>query len=148
MKKLISLISVNFATMLVLLTLFGAPMYFAHNFAQVAGIKTESPYLLVSQIAKFPNITYEQVGEKHKIILAKQARSQAFLSVFIINNPTSTKKTYSINRTEGESMVFFGEDLKNQQYKIIAPAGSSIPISILSNENSSQSSVEFKIETD
>lgn len=147
MKNLISIITVNFLTITVLLALFAAPMYFAHNFAQVAGVKTESAYLLVSQIAKFPNLKYEQVGDSHKVLISKQADSQAFLSVFIINNPTKTNKTYSINMSEGGSKVFFGEDLKNQQNNITAPAGSSIPISIISNGILNSDSVEFTIQS-
>lgn len=145
MKKLIPIIFLNFATFATLMALFGAPVYFAHNFAQVAGVKSESAYLLVSQIAKFPNLKYEQVGEDHKISIVKQAESQVFLSVFIINNPTGTNKTYSINTAKGESTVFFGENLKNQQTKIDAPAGSSIPISILSTKQSIEDSVKFSI---
>ena len=147
MKNLLSIFVLNFATIAILLTLFGAPMYFAHNFAQVAGVKTESAYLLVSQVAKFPNLTYEQIGESNKVSITKQAQSQAFLSVFILNNPTKTNKTYSIDVLSGDSKVFFGEDLKNQQTQITAPAGSSIPISILSKSISNQDSVEFQIQT-
>ena len=124
MKNLLSVITVNFLTIAVLLTLFAAPIYFAHNFTQVAGVKTESPYLIVSQLSKFPNLKFEQIGENYSVSISKQAKSQAFLSVFIINNPTKTNKTYSVNIVSGETKVFFGQDLQNQTTKITAPAGS------------------------
>ena len=145
MKKILQIVTLNFVTIVILLTLFGAPVYFARNFNKVAGVKTESAYLLVSQIAKFPNLKYEQIGESYKVSITKQAESQAFLSVFIINNPTKTNKTYSINTATGDSRVFFGEGLKNPQTQITAPAGSSIPISILSKASSNTDLIEFTI---
>ena len=148
MKNLLSVIAVNFLTITVLLTLFSAPIYFARNFTQVAGVKTESTYLLVSQIAKFPNLTYEQVGENHKISITKQAQSQAFLSVFILNNPTETSKTYSIITVSGDPKVFFGEDLKNQLNKINIPAQSSAPISLLSQSPADTQSATFQIQAE
>ncbi len=146
MKNLLSVITVNFLTIAVLLTLFAAPIYFAHNFTQVAGVKTESQYLIVSQFSKFPNLKFEQIGENYSVSISKQANSQAFLSVFIINNPAKTNKTYSVNIVRGETKIFFGQDLQNQTTRITAPAGSSIPISLLSYGTSSEDSVEFKIE--
>lgn len=145
MKNIISLITINFLTITVLLALFVLPMYFARNFTQVAGVKTESPYLMVSQISKFPNLTYEQVGDNYKVSVTKQAQSQAFLSVFIINNPTKTSKTYSIETEAGESEVFFGEDLQNKLATITVPTESSITLSILTSSIADHDTIEFKI---
>lgn len=148
MNKYLLRIITNTLAVFVLLALIAAPIYFAKNFAQVAGVKSQSNYLLVSQIDKFPGMTFSQSGQNYTINFTKQAISQAYLALFIINNPTNSAKTYTIKSNTGKNVLFFGEDLKNQQSKINIPAQSSAPISLLSNSNINTQSATFQILSD
>ena len=145
MKHHLLKISLNFSAVLLLLVLIVIPIYFAKNFAQVAGVKSQSNYLLVSQIDKFPGMTFSQSGQNYTIEFTKQATSQAYLALFIINNPTNNAKTYTIKSNIGNNTLFFGEDLKNQQSKINIPAQSSAPISLLSESETDTQSATFQI---
>lgn len=145
MKKYLIRIVTNTLAVFVLLALIAAPIYFAKNFAQVAGIKSQSNYLLVSQIDKFPGMTFSQSGQNYTINFTKQAASQAYLALFIINNPTNSAKTYTIAANNSKNTLFFGEDLKNQLDKINIPAQSSAPISLLSQSPQDTQSATFQI---
>lgn len=140
-------ITLNFLSVLLLVSLIAVPIYFAKNFAKVAGVKSQSPYLVVSQIDKFPNLKFTQANDQYQLTFTKLGPSQAFLDVLIINNPTDTTQNYTINKTSGQAQLFFGHDLKNQQDKIAVPSQTSIPISLFSSEESSASSqnVDFTI---
>ncbi len=148
MKKYLVKIVTNTLAVFLLLVLIAAPIYFAKNFAQVAGIKSQSNYLLVSQIDKFPGMTLSQSGQNYTINFTKQATSQAYLAIFIINNPTNNAKTYTIVTNNAKNTLFFGEDLNNLQNKINIPAQSSAPISLLSQSPQNSQSVTFQIQAD
>ncbi len=145
MKHHFLTIGLNFSAVVLLLALIMAPIYFAKNFAQVAGVKSQSNYLLVSQIDKFPGMTFSQSGQNYTINFTKQATSQAYLAILIINNPTNVAKTYTIKSNNSKNTLFFGEDLKNQQTKINIPAQSSAPISLLSQSPQDTKSTTFQI---
>lgn len=142
-------ITLNFFAVILLLALIATPIYFAKNFSQVAGVKSQSPYLVVSQVEKFPNLTFSQEGDKYQISFEKYGPSQAFLSVLILNNPTDQTKTYQIRVISGSAEVFFGEDLDNLITQITVPSGTSVPISLISDSESEikNQSVEFVIQT-
>jgi len=139
-------ITFNFLAVVLLISLIATPFFFAKNFAKVAGVKSTTPYLLVSQIEKFPNMKFLQEENKYKISFEKFGSSQAYLGVLIINNPTDRTQTYSLD-TLGETKVFFGEDLNNLITQISVPSSVSVPISLLSTGESPVESqtVEFKI---
>ena len=140
-------IALNFLAVVMLASLIAAPIYFAKNFAKVAGVKSETSYLIVSQIEKFPGMFLNQDGNKYEISFTRQFTSQAFLSVAIINNPTSETKTYNLKASSGSTKVFLGEDLTNPITQIKVPAESSVPISLLSEGDApSTQTVEFTIE--
>lgn len=146
----------NFFASLALISLLLAPVFFASNLAKVAGVKTESRYLLVSQIEKFPNMTFSQSQDLYQVTFTKFGPSQAFLGFALINNPTDRSQTYEIKTVtpvsptggSGSARLFFGDDLQNQQAKITLPSQVSVPISLFSNQESTSESqtAEFKIE--
>ena len=140
-------ITLNFSAVILLIALIATPFLFAKNFAQVAGVKSESSYLIVSQVEKFPGMKLTQEADRYQISFEKLGSSQAYLGVLIINNPTQETKTYSLKITQGSAKVFFGEDLNNLLTKISVPASASIPISLLSSEEvtSSSQTVMFRI---
>lgn len=142
-------IILNFFAVVLLISLIATPLYFAKNFAQVAGVKSSSPYLLVSQIEKFPNLSFSQSADTYSITFQKQGPSQAFLAILILNNPTDTTQTYDLVQTSGQGKLFFGEDLANQLTKISTPSSTSVPVSLSSSEEATASSqtVEFRIQT-
>ncbi len=142
-------IGLNFSAIVVLLALIALPFYFARNFSQVAGVKSESTYLLVSQIEKFPGMFLSQTGERYEISFERINPSQAYLSVLIVNNPTEETRTYSLHASSGSTTVFFGEDFNSRlTTKVNVPSGASVPISLLSTGNSvSTQTVEFAIES-
>lgn len=146
MKNHLLSIGLNFSAVMLLISLFASPIYFAKNFTQVAGIKSESPYLLVSQVGKFPGMTFTEADNSYSISFTKQAPSQAYLSILIINNPTNKAKTYSITNQSTENKLSFGGDLKDQQTKISVPPQSSVPISLLSQSTANSQSATFQIE--
>lgn len=146
MKHHLLKISLNFSAILLLLVLIITPIYFAKNFAQVSGVKSQSNYLLVSQIDKFPGMTFTQTDQNYTINFTKQATSQAYLALFIINNPTNDAKTYTIKSNNANNTLFFGEDLNNRQTKINIPAQSSTPISLLSQSPRDTQSATFEIQ--
>ena len=135
---------------ILLLVLIGTPLYFAKNFAKVAGVKSAAKFLVVSQIEKFPNLILSQSGDKYEISFTKYALQQAYLSVLIINNPTQTSQKYSLEVASGEAKLFFGEDLKNLSTQISVPSTTSVPVSLLSPKEASTSSqtVEFRIKVE
>lgn len=135
---------VNSLAVILLITLILTPIYFANNIARVAGVKTESPYLLVSQIEKFPNLNFSQANNHYQIRFSKFGTSQAYLGVLIINNPTDQTRSFKIDLLSPNAKIFFGEDLQNQRTEISLPSGISIPISLYADELSTQS-VEFTI---
>lgn len=146
MKKAnFSTVIVNFLGVLLLVTLIMMPLYFAKNFTKVAGVKSESKFLVVSQIEKFPGMTLTQDSNQYQITFNKLGPSQSYLGVLILNNPTSETKTYQINIVSGQTQVFFGEDLANQTTLIKVPATSSVPISLLSENDQSSREVQFSI---
>ncbi|KKR78187.1 MAG: hypothetical protein UU23_C0002G0014 [Candidatus Curtissbacteria bacterium GW2011_GWA1_40_9] len=138
-------ISLNFSAFLLLLTLVAAPIYFAKNITQIAGVKSESPYLLVSQIEKFPGMTFSQTNNTYTVSFTKQAPKQAYLSILVINNPTKEAKTYKIHTTDDSDTLFFGEDINRPETQITLTTQTSAPISILSKSNSFRENVSFNI---
>ena len=143
-------ITLNFFSVVLLISLIAAPIYFAKNAASVAGVKSASKYLLVSQIDKFPNLKLTQTGDQYQLSFTKLGPSQAFLDVLIINNPTEQTQTYSIDITSGSAKLLFGRNLANQQTEISVPSQISVPLSLYSGSEASASSqtVEFTIRTD
>ncbi|MCR4324668.1 MAG: hypothetical protein NUV69_03190 [Candidatus Curtissbacteria bacterium] len=135
----------NFSAVVLLLALLAFPFYFASKFAQVAGVKSASHYLIVPQIDKFPNVSFSQEGETYKLTATKFGESQAFLGILILNNPTEETKTYSIEKTAGEAKVFFGQDFKNPDITATLSPQTSTTLSLLSEEASASSNVSFKI---
>jgi hypothetical protein len=145
------LVFLNLVAVFVLLLLLGMPFYFASTItkpANVAGAKSQRPFVVISQVDKFPNIKLLQQDDSYKITFEKIAPSQAFTSLLLITNPTNRAQNYSIIKTAGDAEVFFGEDLENRQTTITAPSSVSIPISIYSAKESSASSqtVDFQVE--
>ena len=132
-----------------LIGLIATPFYFARNFARVAGVKSQSQFLVVSQIEKFPNMKLTQDADCYQITFEKMGPSQAYLGVLVINNPTDRTQTYKLQVTSGDTKVFFGEDLNNQSTSISIPSQASVPISLISKESSPDitQAVEFKVET-
>lgn len=142
-------ITLNFSAVVLLLALIATPIYFARNFAKVAGVKSASKFLIVSQIEKFPNMKLTQTADKYTISFTKLGSSQAFLGILVVNNPTNSFQTYRLDTT-GSQGLFFGEDLKNQQTQISVPASASVPVSLYSGEEATAASqtVEFRIIAD
>ena len=137
----------NFCAVLLLTVLIVGPLFIAKNMAKVAGVKSESRFLVVSQIEKFPNLNLSQKENVYSISYTKQSPSQAYIGVLIVNNPTAVTQTYSIERISSQAQAFFGEDLGSQTTKISVPPVASVPISFISEaglESESQT-VEFKI---
>ena len=137
----------NFSAVLLLTALVVGPLLIVRNMAKVAGVKSESKFLVVSQIEKFPNLALTQRENKYSISFTKQGPSQAYLGVLIINNPTGTTQAYSIERISGDTQPFFGENPDDQLTKITVPASASIALSLFSDAGSESESqtVEFKI---
>ncbi len=145
--RLLQLVA-NFFAVLFLAGLIITPIYFAKNFAQVAGVKSQSEYLVVSQVEKFPGMTFSQDSNNFKISFVKQGVSQAYLGVLIVNNPTNETKKYSLRVNSTINKVFFGQDLQNQLNQISAPPQTSVPVSILSQDSlSSTPTVQFTIQS-
>lgn len=137
-------ITINFVAVLFLLTLIATPFYFARNFSQVSGVRSQTPYLVVSQIEKFPGMHLSQTGDRYEISFERQNPSQAYLSVLVINNPSTEARTYSLQASTGSTKVFFGEDLNNPITKVTVPPGSSVPVSLLSTgQTASTQTIEF-----
>ena len=137
----------NFCAVLLLSALIVGPLLVAKNMAKVAGVKSESKYLIVSQIEKFPNLVLTQRENTYSISYTKVGSEQAFLGILIVNNPTETTQIYSIERISGQAEAFFGEDLDNRVFEITVPSQVSVPVSLFSGSEPMDSSqtVEFKI---
>ena len=141
-------ISLNFAAVILLLTLVVTPFYFARQFSQVSGVKSETQYLVVSQVEKFPGMYLSQTGNRYEISFERQNPSQAYMAVLIVNNPTNKAKTYSLQASSGATTAFFGEDLDSLLTQINVPAGVSVPISLISQgDSASTQTIELSIET-
>ena len=145
--RILGLVFLNFSAVLLLSALIVGPLLIAKNMAKVAGVKSESKFLVVSQIEKFPNLNLTQRENTYSISFTKVGSEQAFLGVLIVNNPTATIQTYSIERISGDAQAFFGEDLGNQLTKITVPSHVSVPISLFSDSGSESETqtVEFTI---
>lgn len=135
-KKNIYYILANFTAFLLLAALIAAPFYFAKQSTNVAGIKTEASYLIISQIEKFPGMEFSQKDQTYIITLPGTA--DAYLSVLILSNPSKESRTYELDSDK----VFFGENINDKLTSISLPAGTSIPISILAGKDRK---AEFKI---
>ena len=146
MKDKLFFVIANFCAVLILTALILTPIYFAKNFAKVAGVKSQSQFLVVSQIEKFPNLKLAQEGDKFTITYTKSAPSQAFVGVLILNNPTGATKTYSIKLVEGRGEVFFAEDLQQKATTISVPSSASVPVSLLSQDTDTNQVTTFSIE--
>lgn len=149
--KHVYLAFLNLLAVFALLLLLGTPFYLASTIskpASVAGAKSQRPYVIISQVDKFPNIKLLQEENSYKITFSKIAPSQAFTSLLLITNPTNRAQNYKIVKTAGDAEIFLGVDLENRQTSITAPSSVSIPISVYSAKESSASSqtVEFHIE--
>ena len=145
MNKHLLKLTLNFLAVILLISLIATPFFFAKDLAKVAGVKSTSKFLVVSQIEKFPNLTLNQEGSKYQISFTKQGLSQAFLSVLIINNPTNTTQTYSLELISGQAKLFFGEDLNSQTTQISVPSSASVPMSLFSSSEILNQTVEFVI---
>ena len=143
-NKLIK-ITLNFLAVVLLIGLIATPFYFARNFARVAGVKSQSQFLVVSQVEKFPEMILSQEADRYQITFTKLGPSQAYLGVLIINNPTNQTQTYDLKVTSGSAQVFFGEDLNNQLTQISTPSQASVPVSLFSGQDvwSENQAVEF-----
>jgi len=142
-------ITLNFMAVVLLVGLIATPFFFAKNFARVAGVKSESKYLVVSQVEKFPGMEFSQDADSYRISFSKQGPSQAYLGILIINNPTDRTQTYLLRRTSGDTKLFWGEDLNNQSTSISIPSQASVSISLISTQEASldiTQAVEFKVE--
>jgi hypothetical protein len=135
----------NFLAVVLLVATIATPIYFAKNFANIAGVKSTSKYLVVSQIEKFPNLTFSQNQDKYRISFTKYGDNQAFLEVLIINNPTKDSQTYELDVTSGDAKVFFGQNLNDQKTKVTVPSQASVPISLISSGLSQTQEVEFRV---
>src|SRR3989344_4495975 len=100
-------ISLNFSATVLLLALLALPFYFARSFSQVSGAKSETPYLIISQVEKFPGMYLAQSGNRYEISFERQNPSQAYISVLVLNNPSSETKAYSLRASSGATTVFF-----------------------------------------
>lgn len=142
-------ITLNFLAVVLLISLIATPLYFARNFAKVAGVKSQSKYLLVSQIEKFPNMALAQKADRYLIAFEKLGPSQAFLGILIVNNPTNSTHTYKVEVTDGQAELFFGEDIGQREDQISLPSTASVPVSLYSGEEDTAASqtVEFRITT-
>ena len=138
-------ITLNFLAVVLLISLIATPFLFARNFAKVAGVKSESRFLVVSQVEKFPGMEFSQEADHYQISFTNLGSSQAFLGVLIVNNPTEKAQYYSLEVTLGQASVFFGEDLDNQVSAISIPSSASVPISLYSGDTTEVQSVEFTI---
>ncbi|MBI4037703.1 hypothetical protein HY382_01495 [Candidatus Curtissbacteria bacterium] len=127
----------NFSTFMVLAAIVAAPLYFASKFTQVAGVKSQSTYLIISQAEKFPGMKFSQDGTTYSLNLPNSA--EAYLAVLILNNPTNQSRTYQIESSDG---FFFGDNLDEKLKSISLPAGASVPVSVQSKDNSE---VEFSV---
>ena len=143
-NKLIK-IALNFLAVVLLIGLIATPFFFAKNFARVAGVKSQSQFLVVSQVEKFPEMILSQEADRYQITFTKLGPSQAYLGVLIINNPTNQTQTYDLKVTSGSAQVFFGEDLNNQLTQISTPSQASVPVSLFSGQDvwSENQAVEF-----
>src|SRR3990167_11298506 len=148
MHKFALMMFVNISSVLLLVALIVGPLFIAKNMARVAGVKSESKFLVVSQIEKFPNLNLVQRENKYSISYTKQGPLQAYIGVLIVNNPTETTQTYSIERISGQAEAFFGEDLGSRVFEITVPSQVSVPVSLFSGSESTDSSqtVEFTIQ--
>lgn len=138
---------VNLTAVIVLVVIIATPFYFARNMTKVAGIKSSVPYLITSQIEKFPNVSLTQQGQIYQISYTKLSPSQEFQELLILTNPTSSTQTYRILTISGQSRVFFGKVAENRAAQISLPAGSSAPISLFSDSQDQTFSAAFQIET-
>ena len=143
-------IGLNFMAVILLISLIATPFFFAKNFAKVAGVKSLSQFLVVSQIEKFPGMEFSQEANSYQISFNKQGPSQAFLGILIVNNPTDRTQSYSLMATSGQGRLFFGEDINNQLTSIAVPSLTSAPVSLFSPREASGESqiVEFRVEID
>ncbi|HLA03745.1 MAG TPA: hypothetical protein VJ065_00765 [Patescibacteria group bacterium] len=137
----------NFCAVLLLTALIAGPLLVAKNMAKVAGVKSESRYLVVSQIEKFPNLILSQKENVYSISYTKQSPAQAYIGVLIVNNPTATTQTYNLEIISGEAKPFFGENPDDQLTKIAVPASASVALSLFSSPEASSEAqtVEFRI---
>src|SRR3990167_6788882 len=137
----------NFCAVLLLTVLIVGPLFIAKNMAKVAGVKSESRFLVVSQIEKFPNLNLSQKENVYSISYTKQSPAQAYIGVLIVNNPTATTQTYNLEIISGEAKPFFGENPDDQLTKIAVPASASVALSLFSSPEASSEAqtVEFRI---
>src|SRR3990167_3065388 len=147
MHKFALMMFVNISSVLLLVALIVGPLLIAKNMAKVAGVKSESRYLVVSQIEKFPNLILSQKENVYSISYTKQSPAQAYIGVLIVNNPTATTQTYNLEIISGEAKPFFGENPDDQLTKIAVPASASVALSLFSSPEASSEAqtVEFRI---
>jgi len=150
MHKFALMMFVNISSVLLLVALIVGPLLIAKNMAKVAGVKSESKYLIVSQIERFPNLSLVQKENTYSISFAKQGPSQAYIGVLIVNNPTETTQTYNLEIISGEAKPFFGENPDDQSTKVTVPSQASVPLSLFSDarSESENQTVEFRIQAE
>ena|SRR3989344_4433708 len=150
MHKFALMMFVNISSVLLLVALIVGPLLIAKNMAKVAGVKSESRYLVVSQIEKFPNFALTQRDDTYSISYSKQGPSQAYIGVLIVNNPTETTQTYNLEIISGEAKPFFGENPDDQSTKVTVPSQASVPLSLFSDarSESENQTVEFRIQAE
>lgn len=139
-------VALNFFSVVLLVATIATPIYFASNFAKVAGVKSESKYLIVSQVENFPNLTFSQSGELYTINFQKFGPNQAFLGVLLLNNPTEKTQTYKLQFQSQDAAVFFGKDINSQDQQIKLPQNSSVPISLIGKNQEDFQKIDFRLE--
>src|SRR3989338_8243599 len=139
--------TLNFSAIVILLALIASPFYFARRSSDLSGVRSETPFLVISQVEKFPGIFLSQTGDRYEISFERQNASQAYLSVLIVNNPTNVTKTYSLQASTGATSVFFGEDIDNPISIISVPPSTSVPVSLISQgDPASTQTIEITIQ--
>lgn len=138
-------ITLNFSAVILLFGLISLPLFFAANFAKVAGEKTSAEYVAISHADNFPNLDITGENEKYQVSFTPVGAPQAFLGIMTLVNPTDTVKTYSFETT-GEAEIFFGQDPQNRPVKITLPPHAQTSISLYSQSGGNQS-ITFTVGT-
>lgn len=147
LKNVVAYIA-NLLAVVNLILIIALPFFLANRMVKVAGIKTAIPYLISSQIQRFPNLTFSQEGQTYSLIYSQFAPSQTYQSVLILTNTAAGTQNFSLVSVSGQGQVFFGEDPKIKVKQIALPSGASTPISLFSDEPdySQNSKLDFSID--
>lgn len=147
MKNHFAKITLNFLAVILLAGLLSLPLFFAANFAKVAGEKTSAEYLIVPHADNFPNLDITGENEKYLVSFTPVGVPQAFLGIMTLANPANTPKTYSLEESAPDVEVFFGQDPQNHAAKITLPPHAQTPISLFS-QSASHQNITFTVGTE